>query len=141
MKFNWGTGIFGFLILFLLASAGIIIFSLTQEVNLVHKDYYEKGADHSEQMRIKERSAPFDQALGVGFTGSMMKITFEETISSRLDSGVVLLYRPSDSRYDVSFTTGPRATGVEIPKTGLLKGRYILKFSWYSDGMKCLQVF
>ena len=136
MKFNWGTGILIFLILFLLASAGIIIFSLTQEVNLVHKDYYEKGVDHTEQMRIAERSAPFENALQVGYSDEMVRITFEASVSARIDSGTVLLYRPSSSRDDLSFSLESRSQGIEIPKNGLLKGRYILKFTWYAGGLK-----
>ena len=59
MKFNWGTGIFMFLALFLLASAAFIIFAVRQDVNLVHKDYYEKGVDYTEQMNVNSRSTEF----------------------------------------------------------------------------------
>ena len=48
MKFNWGTGIFTFIIIFLLLCVAFIIFAVRQGVNLVHDDYYEKGVDYSE---------------------------------------------------------------------------------------------
>ena len=59
MKFNWGTGILIFLILFLLAAGLFIGFAMRQDVSLVHEDYYEKGADHSQQMLVEARSAPY----------------------------------------------------------------------------------
>ena len=55
MKFNWGTGILVFLILFLSASAVFIFFAMRQDVNLVHEDYYEQGVDYSAQMDIGPR--------------------------------------------------------------------------------------
>ena len=58
MKFNWGTGILIFLILFLSASAVFIVFAMRQDVNLVHQDYYEKGVDYTEQMNVNARSKP-----------------------------------------------------------------------------------
>ncbi len=55
MKFTWGTGIFIFLILFLLAAAFFIGFAMRQDVNLVHEDYYERGVEYTEHMRTNSR--------------------------------------------------------------------------------------
>jgi hypothetical protein len=136
MKFDWGTGIFIFLALFLLGSAAFIIFAMRQDVNLVHKDYYEKGVDHSEQMNTNSRSADFINALSVSLQNDFLKIDIEETLSAQIDSGTVLLFRPSNSKNDVSVPVVKSAKVVLVPKKDLLNGRYIMKFSWYSDGLK-----
>ena len=136
MKFNWGTGIVIFLILFLVACAAFIIFAMRQDVNLVHKDYYEKGVDYTDQMKVNSRSAQFNDKIQTGAMDEYLVVGFEESLVSNIDSGNVLLYRPSDSKQDVLFPMIFSDNSIKIPKKNLISGRYILKLSWYSDGLK-----
>lgn len=136
MKFTWGTGIFLFLVLFLAASAVFIIFASRQQVNLVHKDYYEKGVDYSEQMRVNERSKPFLKALSVNSTNESFIVSIEESLAQRIDSGTVLMFRPSDKTKDISAKLSARATQMQFDKQMLINGRYILKFTWYTGGLR-----
>jgi hypothetical protein len=136
MKFNWGTGILIFLILFLAACAAFIIFALRQDVNLVHKDYYDKGVDYTDQMNINSRSAQFQDKIRIETKDEYLIISFEESLVTNIDSGKVLLYRPSNSNQDVLFPMTFSDNSIKIPKENLISGRYILKLSWYSDGLK-----
>jgi hypothetical protein len=136
MKFNWGTGIVIFLILFLAACATFIIFAMRQDVNLVHKDYYEKGVDYSAEMNVNSRSAHFSSKIQVGSNDEYLLISFEEPLAANIDSGKVLFYRPSNSKQDVIFPMVFSDNNIKIPKENLISGRYILKLSWYSDGLK-----
>lgn len=136
MKFTWGTGIFLFLVLFLAGSAAFIIFASRQQVNLVHKDYYEKGVDYSEQMHVNERSKPFLNALKVNSTNEMFILSIEENLAEKIDSGNVLMFRPSDKTKDISAKLTAKATRMEFDKQSLINGRYILKVTWYTDGTR-----
>jgi hypothetical protein len=136
MKFNWGTGILIFLILFLLACAVFITFAMRQDVNLVHKDYYEKGVDYTEQMNVNARSAALTDSIQVLIKDDHLQVDFEESIVSKLDSGRVLLYRPSSSKMDVSLPMIFTENCLNINKSNFASGRYILKLSWYSGGLK-----
>ena len=136
MKFTWGTGIFLFLALFLAGSAVFIIFASQQQVNLVHKDYYEKGVDYSEQMRVIERSKPFAHDFDVNSTNDFFIVNIREPLAQKIDSGTVLMFRPSDKTKDISAKLTPRASRLEFDKQTLINGRYILKFSWYTEGLK-----
>jgi hypothetical protein len=136
MKFNWGTGILIFLILFLAACAAFIIFAMRQEVNLVHKDYYEKGVDYTDQMNINSRSAKFLENIQINYKNEYLVVDFEESLVAGIDSGKVLLYRPSSSKMDVSYPMTFSGNSLNIPKNSLVSGRYILKLSWYSAGLK-----
>ena len=135
MKFNWGTGIAIFLVLFLGAAAAFIIFAMNQDVSLVHKDYYEKGVDYSEQMNVTSRSAIFRDKIQV-ITGSEgVTVTLDSALAASIDSGKVVLYRPSDKNLDLEMPLvkpGP----VKISADKLEHGRYILKINWYSNGLK-----
>lgn len=136
MKFNWGTGIAAFLILFLAAAAAFIIFAINQDVNLVHKDYYEKGVDYSEQMNMVSRSEPFADKVKVNYEETGLRIAIDSALALTIDSGNVLLYRPSGKNLDIEVPLNSSANGTEIPAGQLMKGRYILKLHWYSKGIK-----
>ncbi len=136
MKFNWGTGILIFLILFLLACAAFIIFAMRQDVNLVHKDYYEKGVDHTDKMNVDARSNQFGEKIQIEYNNEYLLVSFDQSLASKIDSGEVLMYRPSSSKQDVYFPMTFSETSLKIPKDNLISGRYILKLSWYSEGLK-----
>jgi len=136
MKFNWGTGILVFLILFLSASAVFIFFAMRQDVNLVHEDYYEQGADYSAQMDVDARSAEYKDSFKTFVADGSLVVDFEKSLAMSIDSGSVLLFRPSSSSLDVSMPFGLMGNSLKIPRSNLITGRYILKLRWYSGGLK-----
>jgi len=136
MKFNWGTGIVVFLAVFLLAAAAFIVFAFRQDVNLVHEEYYEKGVDYSAQMEVEKRSKEFRESVIQSEDSDFLVLEIEESLFSRIDSGNVLLYRPSNSEKDIEFPLNIQKRVIKVPKENLIKGRYILKVYWYSEGLK-----
>lgn len=140
MKFNWGTGILIFLILFLAACAAFIIFAMSQDVNLVYKDYYEKGVDYTEQMKVDSRSKPFSHLFETKSTEQFFIVDIDESLVTKMDSGTIYMYRPSDKTKDISSSFKTREKTVsqqfQFDKRALINGRYILKFTWYSEGLK-----
>jgi len=136
MKFNWGTGIFIFLTLFLIAAAAFIIFAFSQDVNLVHKDYYEKGVDYSDQMNVSERSELYNAFFQIRQEDDFLILQFNQELSFEIDSGKILFYRPSNSKHDLRLELEPRDSLVIVPKSDLIPGRYIVKLYWYSGGLK-----
>lgn len=136
MKFNWGTGILIFLILFLLACGLFIGFAMRQEVSLVHKDYYEKGVDHSEQMNVEARSAPFQNAVNTRLKKGLLLIDIEPSLSIQMDSAHYHLYRPSGGQHDILQSFDSSEIPLIIPGEDLISGRYILKIYWSTKGLK-----
>jgi len=136
MKFNWGTGIFIFMTLFLLAAAGFIFFASQQSINLVHKNYYEKGVNYTEQMNIDARSVQYKNAIEISNTDKYLTVTIEKSLSSKIDSGKITMFRPSDYKKDISIPVRRKTSQINLPKKDLLQGRYILKFSWFSESVE-----
>jgi len=136
MKFNWGTGILVFLVLFLSAAAVFIFFAMRQDVNLVHEDYYEQGVDYSAQMDVEARSVEYKDSLNTFIEDGSLVVDFGKSLAMSIDSGSVLLFRPSSSSLDVSIPFGQTDSKLIIPMSNLVTGRYILKLSWYSKGLK-----
>ncbi len=135
MKFNWGTGILIFLILFLLACGLFISFAMRQDVSLVHEDYYEKGADHSQQMLVDARSAQYKNDIGTQFHQGNLQIDIESALAQKMDSARFHLFRPSDGKYDIRESFEALASPLNIPGEELISGRYILKVYWVWEGL------
>lgn len=136
MKFNWGTGILIFLILFLLACGLFIGFAMRQDISLVHEDYYEKGVDHSQQMLVEARSAQFQNHIETQFQNGLLQIGIRPPLAEQMDSARFHLYRPSDSNYDIQNSFETEDAPLIIPGEELIPGRYILKVYWTWDGLK-----
>lgn len=136
MKFTWGTGVLSFLILFLLAMAALLIFAFRQDVNLVHEDYYEKGVDHNEQMEAEQRGFPYRDLIRTESGADFFVIGIEEELAARIDSGKVVLFRPSDSQYDFKQAWFPGSKELRIGRAELIRGRYILQLSWYEASLR-----
>ena len=135
-KVNWGTGIFAFLVLFVVALVSFVIFASRQEVNLVHKDYYEKGVDYSEQIKMNERSKSFSEAFNTQLSDDFFTVEIEKELAAQIDSGNIYLYRPSTYTKDINIYFEKGTQRINIPKSELISGRYIVKFYWYTDGIK-----
>jgi len=136
MKFNWGTGILIFLILFLIACGIFIAFAMSQRVELVHEDYYERGVDHSTQMEVEERSAPYLEAIKTVQLEGTLQISMTDSLAVSCDSARIQLYRPSDNQLDMNISYDPGRGALVISREDLVPGRYIMKLSWYSGGLK-----
>jgi len=128
MKFTWGTGIFLFLVVFVAAAMVFVVFASRQKVNLVHKDYYEKGVDYSEQMRVNERSKPYAHSLSFENDADFFSVNIETDLAEKLDSGSMQMFRPSDSRKDIFLPVSAGDKQIQFNKTDLVNGRYVLKF-------------
>jgi len=136
MKLNWGTGVVLFLALFLIAMISFVIFAWHQDVNLVHEDYYEKGADFSKTMETGKRSVPFDRIISVIERGDSVGIIFPSEAVKSAGSGSVTFFRPSDHNRDIRYPLVLRDSVFLTGKSNLIPGRYIIKICWTSEGME-----
>jgi hypothetical protein len=135
MKFNFGTGIFIFLSLFVIALIAFVIFAHNQDVNLVHDNYYEKGVDHSRQMEKEARSASIASQINVSDMGDVIQISFPEGSSSSFTQGKVVFFRPSDHLKDLTHSLTIQGDTFTCSKDKLIPGRYIVKISWQKDNL------
>ncbi len=130
MKLNWGYSILIFLIGFLTLSIGFIVFSFRQNNDLVTNDYYEKGADYTNQMEITNRSAVFADSIQLLNQNTNLLVRFSDSIDQMTDSIHIYFYRPSDKKLDVQFWETLRSDSLIIGKEQLAKGRYQVQFQW-----------
>jgi hypothetical protein len=118
---------------FLALSIVFIVFSFRQNNDLVTNDYYEKGADYSNQMEITNRSSVFSDSIQLLNQNTNLLVRFSDSINQMTDSMHIYFYRPSDKKLDVQFweTIGPDS--LIISKERFAKGRYKVQFQWIFD--------
>jgi hypothetical protein len=131
MKFNWGTGIFIFIVLFLLTIFGFVYFSSTQLVNLVEEDYYPKELAYDEQIEKMSNYSKSEYKIHIGKKPDIISIWYEGITKAESIEGTVHLYRPSDYRKDIRIPFTVNDTGYQfVPRKNLLPGKYIIKIDW-----------
>jgi hypothetical protein len=136
MKWNWGTGIFIVIVVFVAACLSFIVYSQRQKWNLVEADYYPKELLHEEKL-VKMRNAnALSQPLQVRIEIPNLVFRFPADLHGKQLSGNIDIYRPSDENLDVVL---PVATDTSlnqlVPMSRLSKGRYVVKVEW-TDGLK-----
>ncbi len=134
MKFNIGTGVALFLILFVSAMIGFVIFTSRLDVNMVHKDYYERGVDHSQQIALDRRSVEFAGLISIDQDNEWISIAFDEPIAAAASEIKLVFYRPSDSKLDRSFEIELLDGKATLNSAGLSAGRYTANVSWKMNG-------
>jgi nitrogen fixation protein FixH len=130
LKFNFGTGITIFMILFMAAIISFVLFAHRQDVNLVHRNYYEKGTDHTRQMQKDARSAAFTDQIEITDDGNFIRIVFQPGLASTVKTGEISFYRPSDHLKDITLPLQLRGNVFLYDKTGMIPGRYITGIRW-----------
>jgi hypothetical protein len=134
-KFNWGTGIFVFIALFLVSMVILVYFSMQQRSDLVEKEYYPKGMEYQKQI---ERIANADQLPGkisIVQEPGFLLFRYPEVMKGKKTAGIVYLFRPSDQDADFTDSLQFDSTLVQrIPLDKLKAGRYIAKISWTMGG-------
>ena len=135
IKWNWGTGIFIFITLFVLANAVVIYLSLKQRNDLVAEEYYPQGLEYQKQIDRFANANSLKDKIQMSEESGELVIIYPAELKGRDIKGQVIFFRPSDERADfndsIRFDT---AMIQRIPVQKMMKGKYIAKFFWIMDG-------
>jgi hypothetical protein len=140
IKFNWGTGIFIFITLFLLVNAFVIYKSLQQKYDLVDQEYYPQGLEYQKQINRFANANSLNGKITISEVGDELQIVYPEELKGKNISGKVIFFRPSDENAD--FTDSIKFDSAMIQRVSLnkmLSGKYIAKFFWEMDGKEFAQ--
>jgi len=132
MKFNWGTGIFIFLVLFIL---GIIVFYFyvtNLDIKLVEDNYYEKELAYQQKIDKINNTASLGSGIEIIQDTGILAIQFPSIDPGLKPEGTVWFYRPSDPEKD--FTVALQLNDslqqvFDISKVD--KGRWVIKLDWF----------
>jgi hypothetical protein len=141
MKINWGTGI---VIAFALFMTFILYFVFEVQSNskydndLVVEEYYKHDSHFQEEMARIQNAHDLQQKPYIKYNKDGVKIAFPTTFESDKIKGNVLLYRPSNKKFDFNTQIILTNSTLLIPKNKLVKGRWDVNMEWQYDGKKYL---
>jgi len=133
MKFNWGTGIFIFLVIFVSLAIAFMIFAFNQEISLVHKDYYQKGVDYDQEITMEKKSTKYTNLINLKINENNIELIFDESIKDKSSNIEVYFYSPSEQHHDFRIKKENIIDGFIIDKSKLITDRYIVNVDWTMD--------
>lgn len=135
IKWNWGTGIL-IAILAMMSFVGLLVFkSFDYKINKVSEDYYERGLNHSQQMKRIENSRPLEADFDVIYNEDCV-VKFPNVFKGKQVVGEILFFRPADYSDDKSFNIELDTTvSQHFALDNFLKGKYIVKATFESEGV------
>jgi len=141
MKINWGTGI---VIAFALFMTFILYFVFEVQSNskydndLVVEEYYKHDSHFQEEMARIQNAHDLQQKPSINYTDEGVKITFPVILDSNKITGNILLYRPSNKKFDFNTSINLTNSSLLIPQNKLVKGRWDVNMEWQYNGKKYL---
>lgn len=131
IKWDWGTGIFIVIVIFLIVSIGTTLFFMNQKVDLVASDYYNKGIEHQKQIDRINRTNDLNDIVSIDLFNDHILLTFPVDSSESKFEGSIKFYRPSDSNKDFSLPVTLNDDGKQIiPTKSLLVGYWKVIVEW-----------
>jgi hypothetical protein len=130
-KFNWGTGILITIIVFMVITIGTVIFLMSQEVDLVASDYYNKGIHHQEQIDRMNRTNKMGDEVSISPENGFVRLTLPKSFLQKSLTGVIQFYRPSDSKKDFAVALAIDTSGQQLISTqNMDKGYWKVKLNF-----------
>ncbi len=131
MKFHWGHGILIALICIVVGFSIVFMrtFSSENDNQLITENYYAKELVFQDQIDKKDNAHRANKQIKTQFSEQGLHIWIEP-LESLIDSGELLLLRPSEEKWDVSISLKNQSDTILISPDKLKKGRYLLQLDW-----------
>jgi len=131
IKFNWGTGIFSVIVLFILLVIAFFIFINNLDINLVEDNYYEKELVFQDRIEKIENTSSLSGKIRVIAEPGIVSIQFPRADTAFIPEGNILFYRPSDPKKDFTVPLQLNDSSRQaINVSGVDKGRWVVKIDW-----------
>jgi hypothetical protein len=141
MKINWGTGIviaFGLFMTFILYFVFEVQSNSKYDNDLVVEEYYKHDSHFQDEMARIQNAHDLQQRPTIEYVTDGVEIIFPAKFESNKIKGNILLYRPSNKKFDFNTPISLTKSSLLIPKNKLIKGRWDVNMEWQYDGKKYL---
>ena len=100
-KFDWGTGLTIFIVLFLVGTIGqVVLIHYLVDYDLVEEEYYEAEIKYQEQIDRIKRTKALPEQLQIKLVNNIIEFKFPSLFDSTAVGGTVTYYKPSDDQLD-----------------------------------------
>lgn len=134
---NWGKKIAILYIGFVVLTLAFVFFAMTQKVDLVTDNYYEKELKYQEQIDKIKKTKELKDKTEIQLIEKTVKIKFPALPDKNNPKDFILFYRPSDPSKDVKIQVSADSLGFQlIPIEKLAHGFWKIKLNWTSGGFE-----
>ncbi len=136
LKFDWGTGITLFIILFISFYIFLIFLTKSKPFDMVTEDYYPESIVFEDQIEKTRHAKELDEIIDIKVINDTLIIKLPAWKNANIATGNFEFYRPSNAKNDISIAVNVNTRGIQkVYPSGLISGRYILKADWIIDGI------
>ncbi len=134
MTIHWGHGIALFYSFFACTLVIVVVKSMDFDNSLVTESYYQRDINYQQEYDRRSNSRQLAEPLRLAQDQEGYRLEFPADLAVQAQ-GTLLLYRPSSQKHDRKVPLSLDNEGfMELPLTGLPKGRYIAIVEWESNG-------
>ncbi len=131
IKWNWGTGITLFIIIYMLSILFRVYLTTKHPVSLVEKDYYPKGLQYEERIHETINAIPLRTQFVIKQLTKEVVFYFPKM---NPDTSNLHVFRPSDEKLDISCEVNTDSSNtMRFPVSKFHKGKYIIKLYWVEN--------
>jgi hypothetical protein len=128
---NWGKGITIGMIAFMSFIVFLVTKMIGQKVDLVQEGYYKSDLEYEKQQAKEANYLALKEKVSIAQVGNQLEIIFPSQELSRISSGTVLLFRPSEKKDDKLFPLTLNSEGKQLVSTSNLStGLWKVKLDW-----------
>ena len=141
MKFNWGTGLTIFFIIFVSTLVFVLYQAFQQDNSLVMDNYYEEDIKYQQQYDKIKNTSELTTKVKLDFDSAKGEISLTFPLDSMaITTGIVLVYHPAEKSADKKYDFNLNQTNVyQIKLDKMTKGRIKVKIDWERAGVKYYQ--
>lgn len=99
-KLNWGHWIAIVLGVFLILNVIVVVFTFSQDVELVTDNYYEKELKYQDELGKMNKALSLPDSLKLTMNKYELLIEYPQSILQNKVTGTVHLYRPDQKKFD-----------------------------------------
>ena len=139
MKINWGTAIVIAFVLFISFILYFVIKVQTQsqyDNDLVVEEYYKYDANFSDQMVRIQNAHDLVEKPKFLLDSKGITVHFPKSFEPKDISGNILMYRPSNKKFDFDTAIKLDTDSLLIPQSKLVSGRWNVQMEWQYKGTK-----
>lgn len=131
MKFNWGSGIFIFLVIFFISIFAFLYIAFKNDIELVEEDYYPKELQYQQQIDKQDNLMQLGEQIELIQKAHNLALQFPKSQIQDSIFGQIIIYRPSNSKLDKTMRIKTDSNNVHLINTkALTAGKYVLKVAW-----------
>ena len=129
-KLSWGSKLGMFASIYVIGIIVFVIFSTTQDINLISNDYYPQGIEYQSKIDKIKNAQNLTEKVLISQKSGIIQVQFPEGMRNEL-TGNIIFYRPSNSDNDLRSEIKLDESGLQIFNSDrLIKGRYAVKIDW-----------